>query len=118
MIALQISLNDVPLCVAGAADLAVLNSIVNAVGVLGPGTKSLRAGQAEDPDLFLTVGGLTSRHEGDDEHLRWVENTQLAVGDCIKITVMETDAVDLPVSRIEKRPENKPAHPTAGNAPV
>jgi hypothetical protein len=102
MIALQISLNDVPLCVAGAADLAVLNAIVNAIGVLGPETKSLLDGQTEEPDLFLSVGGLTSRHEGPNEHLRWVENTQLAVGDCIKITVMEVDAVDSPVSRMEK----------------
>jgi hypothetical protein len=102
MIALQISLNDVPLCVAGASDLAVLHAIVNAVGVLGSDTKSLGDGQTEDPDLFLSVGGLTSRREGHDEHLRWVENTPLAVGDCIKVTVVEIDEVDPPVNRIQK----------------
>lgn len=108
MIALQVSHNDVPLCVAGASDLAVLNTIVNAIGVLGSDTKSLHDGPTEEPDLFLSVGGLTSRLEGTNEHLRWLEHTPLAVGDCIKITILEIDEVDPPVSRIEKKRENKP----------
>jgi hypothetical protein len=107
MIALQISHNDVPLCMAGASDVAVLNAIVNAVGVLGSDTKSRHDGQTEEPDLFLTVGGLTSRREGTNEHLRWLEHTPLAVGDFIKITILEIDEVDPPVSRIEKIRENR-----------
>jgi len=42
MIALKIHHNDVPLCVAGASDLGVLNTIVNAIGVLGSDSAGLR----------------------------------------------------------------------------
>jgi hypothetical protein len=101
MIALQIHHNDVPLCVAGASDLFVLNAIVNAVGTLGTDSVSPHEGEEEDPDLFLSVGGLTSRSKAPNEHLRWLEHTPLAIGDCIKITLLEIDEVDLPVNRIE-----------------
>jgi hypothetical protein len=101
MIALQIHHNDVPLCVAGASDLGVLNAIVNAVGVLGADSISRRNDAEEEPHFFLTVGGLTSRKEPPNEHLRWLENTQLAIGDCIKITMLDCDKVDLPVNHYE-----------------
>jgi hypothetical protein len=101
MIALQINHNDVPLCVSGASDLGVLHAIVHAVGVLGADSISCRNDAEEEPHLFLTVGGLTSRTEPPNEHLRWLENTQLAIGDCIKITIVDCDEVDLPVNYYE-----------------
>ena len=107
MIALQIHHNDVPLCVAGASDLLVLNTIVNAVGVLGPDSVSPHEGEDEDPDLFLSGGGLTSRNTAPNEHLRWLEHTPLAIGDCIKITLLEIDEADPPISSVEAVPRDK-----------
>jgi len=106
MIALKIHHNDVPLCVAGASDLGVLNTIVNAIGVLGSDSASLREDEKE-PDFFLTVGGLTSRNEAPNEHLRWLEHTPIAIGDCIKITLLETDEVDAPINRVESTPRDR-----------
>lgn len=107
MIALQIHHNDVPLCVAGASDLLVLNTIVTAVGVLGADSVRTHEGEEKDPDLFLSVGGLTSRGKAPNEHLRWLEHTPLAIGDCIKITLLEIDEADLPFSSIEAVPRDK-----------
>ena len=104
MIALEIHHNDVRLCVAGASDLGVLNAIVNAVGVLGADSVSFREDDDDEPDLFLSVGGLTSRKEVPNEHLRWLEHTALSVGDCIKITLFDSDDVDPPVNQIEAVP--------------
>lgn len=102
MIALRTSLNGRQLCLAGAEDLCVLNSIVNAVGKLGPLSNPQR--HADDsPDLFLSVGGLTARTDSDDEHLRWTEHQELSVGDQILISVVEVSEADLPITRTHAR---------------
>ncbi len=111
MIALRISRNDVLICVAGASDLCVLNAIINAVGPLGASIANRHNSVDETPDLFLHVGGLTSRADTTNEHLRWIENAPLAIGDSIQITLCEVDEADIPISRqsqkiVEASPEN------------
>jgi hypothetical protein len=105
MIALRVTLNGKLLCVAGADDLAVLNAIVGAVGNLGTKT---RRDRNERPDLYLSVGGLTSRVKGPDEHVRWAKQRRLRKGDKIQVEILETDKVDRPkhVSQAE-RPEER-----------
>lgn len=102
MIALNTTLNGHQICLAGAEDLCVLNSIVNAVGKLGD-LSHPRADPSEPPDIFLSVGGLTGRANDDDEHLRWTEHQALCVGDEIRITVVEVTEADFPISRISAR---------------
>ncbi len=102
MIALKTSLNGQQICLAGAEDLCVLNSIVNAVGKLGDSSHP-RRDPSEPPDLFLSVGGLTGRVSADDEHLLWTEHHVLAVGDEIRIIVEEVAEADLPTSRMSAR---------------
>ena len=90
MIGLAVYLNRKKLTVAGADDLAVLNAIINAVGELGRSTIPL--GKRGKPDLWLSVGGLTSRPEGtEDEHLSWVRHKRLRVGDKITVEVVRTE---------------------------
>jgi len=96
MIALKISVNGEHLCTAGAEDLGVLHAIVNAVGPLGVDTVSRR--DDEELNLFLSVGGLTSRGSNVEDHLRWVEHKNLSIGDQIEITLVEIKDVDEPVS--------------------
>jgi hypothetical protein len=93
MIALRVILNGKPICTAGAEDLAVLNAIVSAVGNLGALTKRNRN---EPPDIYLSVGGLTGRREGSDEHVRWAEQQPLRAGDRVEIEVIDTFDVDRP----------------------
>ena len=107
MIALRISINDVPICVAGASDLCVLNAIVNAVGPLGPDTSSPHSSSDDTPDLFLHVGGLTSRVNSTSEHLRWVEHAPLAIGDSIQITLCEVDEVGIPIQKLPQVTEGE-----------
>jgi len=102
MIALKTSINGQQICLAGAEDLCVLNSIVNAVGKLGD-LSHTRRNPNEPPDLFLCVGGLTGRESADDEHLRWTEHHVLSIGDEILITVVEVAEADLPTSRMSAR---------------
>ncbi|MBK1829526.1 hypothetical protein JIN77_02215 [Verrucomicrobiaceae bacterium R5-34] len=98
MIALKTTLNGKQLCIAGAEDLCVLNSIVNAVGKLG-GLSNPRNDSDDVPDIFLSVGGLTGRANGDDEHFRWTEHQKLSVGDEIRISVLDVTEAELPTSR-------------------
>ena len=88
----------------GANDLSVLNTIVNAVGNLGPNTNKHRN---EPPDVYLSVGGLTSRLEGPDEHLRWAQQQPLKFGDKIEVEVVETHEVDDPTARIKAEREEE-----------
>ena len=102
MIALKTTLNGKQLCIAGAEDLCVLNSIVNAVGKLGDLSRP-HNGSDEAPDIFLSVGGLTGRESADDEHFRWTEHQILSVGDEIRISVLDVTEAELPTSRTYAR---------------
>jgi hypothetical protein len=97
MIALAVYLNRKKLTVGGADDLCVLNAIVNAVGKLGK--TAAQIGTRRQPDLWLSVGGLTKRSGGaQDEHLRWISHKRLRIGDKITVQLVRTDRPDKPVS--------------------
>src|SRR5687767_3537083 len=55
-------------------------------------TKQLRPEEA--PTIYLSVGGLTGRAEGQDEHLRWAEQIQLKPGDKVEVEILETSQVE------------------------
>lgn len=98
MIALEITLNGKRLKLAGSEDLGVLNAIISATGKLGNATNH-KVKNELGYDLFLRVGGLTSRtNEQSDEHLSWVNLNNLKVGDEITIKVIESDSTDDPIS--------------------
>ena len=100
MIALRVSKNGETLCTAGAEDMGVLGAHVAASGVLG--TKAQKFREDQTVDFRLHIGGLTSRKDGNDEHLRWRPDIPLSVGDCIQIELLQTNEVDLPESKMEK----------------
>ncbi len=102
MIAFEIFVNGEQVCTAGAEDLGVLNAIVNAVGPLGRDAAGMK--KKELADLFLSVGGLTSRGDTGNEHLRWTEHKTLAVGDRVEIRIVDACEADEPVSRIAHVP--------------
>lgn len=96
MLALEIWVNGKKVALAGADDLAVLSGIVNAVGKLG--RKTSRKGSSRD--LFLTVGGLTSRKLGTpNEHLNWLSYRRLHVGDEVSIRLVSVARGDRPTGR-------------------
>ncbi len=98
MIAVEVSLNDEKLVVAGSDDLCVLSAIVNATGKLGPDSHGTKFEDSEH-DLSLRVGGLTSRGNGlEDEHPVWVERMQLSVGDVVTVRLVEASETDEAVS--------------------
>lgn len=104
MYALKVRINDEAPIIAGADDLGVLNATVSCVGKLGSSSRPAR--EDELADLFITVGGLTSRASHiPDEHLRWVSQKPLKTGDVISVEVLDTPNVDAPVSgkEAEKR---------------
>ena len=104
MYALKVQINDEKHIIAGTDDLGVLTATVNCLGKLGDKTK--QAHENEVPHFFITVGGLTSRSsELPDEHLRWVEQKVLKVGDRISVEILDCEAADSPVggSEAEKR---------------
>ncbi len=106
MIALRVRLNGKKLCVAGAEDLSVLNAIINAVGAIGRKPRKIRDGE---PDLFLSVSGLTGRKSGTDDHLRWVEFQQLAIGDRVEVEFIEASSADAPVAKCKAGPKRRKA---------
>jgi hypothetical protein len=84
MRAFKVHLNGKQLCLAGIGDDGVLTAIVSWV---------TGAGRA---DLFLEVGGLVSPIE---EHVKWVSQEPLRVGDEIRVKVVETSSVDRPTTK-------------------
>jgi hypothetical protein len=104
MHALKVRINHDAPVIAGANDLGVLNAIVSCVGQLG---SSSRSGRKDEPaDLFITVGGLTARtSDVPDEHLNWMSQRPLNIGDVISVEVLDTLNVDAPTGgeEAEKR---------------
>ena len=104
MHALRVRINDEAPVIAGADDLGVLNAIVSCVGKLGSSSRSGR--EDELADLFVTVGGLTSRaSDVPDEHLNWMSLRPLRIGDVISVEVVDTLTADAAISgnEAEKR---------------
>jgi len=98
MIALEVALNGEKLTTAGAEDLCVLSGIVTASGNLGKLTKRPPHGGT---DLYLQVGGLTSRAEGlKKENLVWVEQRKVKPGDEISIKLIQANNANPPVPSI------------------
>jgi hypothetical protein len=98
MIVLEVRVNGDLLATAGQNDLCVLNTIVDAVGVLGSesiGTKVEKEGFA----LSLNVGGLSARtDDGTGNHLRWISHGAIQVGDEICIRILEAETADPPAA--------------------
>jgi|SRR5579863_2170887 len=90
MRAFEVHLNGKKLCVAGIGDDGVLTTIVS---------YAARQGVA---DVFLQVGGL--RTSPTKEHVRWVDQKPLSVGDEIQIKFIEAPSVDTPGASYEKNP--------------
>jgi hypothetical protein len=111
MYALKIQVNSENPMVAGAPDLSVLSAIVNCIGPLGKAARKVRGN--EETELFLSVGGLTSRLQDlPDEHLHWASNRSLQVGDIVHVEIVETDSADAPedTHEAQKRQQDKRAY--------
>jgi len=105
MIALEVRLNGKRVCIAGAEDLSVLNTVVSAAGRLGK--KTVPARPDETADIFYSVGGLTSRPDpGTDVHVNWRSVAPLRIGDTIEVRILETDSADRANSRRKAKPRN------------
>jgi len=84
MRAFEVHLNGKKLCLAGVEGSGVLSAIASyVIGERGS-------------DLFLEVGGLDSSSR---DHLDWVNQKPLGVGDEIHLKIVETASVDDPVNR-------------------
>jgi len=87
MRAFNVSLNGKKLCLAGVGERGVLSAIVSWV-----------AGDRGE-DLFLHVGGLAN-----EEHIDWVRQKHLRVGDEIRVKVLESRSNDKAVRRRRNNP--------------
>lgn len=100
MYALKVSVNSEEAMVVGKDDLGVLSAFVTCAGALGKASHPVREG--EPADLFLSAGGRTARPpELPDEHVRWISNRPLRVGDVVRVELLETDMADAPISGVE-----------------
>jgi hypothetical protein len=95
MRAFEVYLNGERLCLAGANDESVLSTIIDYVGKVGNPDNEER--------LHLSVGGLLIPQE---EHVRWQER-DLAVGDEIRVRILDSDTVDMPSRRIPRDPKKE-----------
>ncbi len=99
MIAFEVRLNGKRICIAGADDLAVLNTIITASGKLGPKTVPARADDTHG-EVHYSVGGLTARPDPEtDVHVRWKSIAPLKLGDVIQVKVLDVKKADRAKSR-------------------
>jgi hypothetical protein len=95
MIAFEVQINDEKVCTAGLGDFGVLTAVLSWVG--SRASEQSPGGEA----LTLHVGGLTDSQKGVDQFVDWVKNF-LAVGDEVKIKIIETSEADEPSQRYQR----------------
>lgn len=97
MIALKVKLNGELLALAGREDLCVLNTIVDAIGVLGSESTGTVA-EKDRAHLSVHIGGLSAKTDDDPgQHLRWERHRPINIGDEISVQILEVDEADEPV---------------------
>lgn len=84
----NVSLNGKKLCLAGVGERGVLSAIISWVG------------EDRGEDLFIHVGGLAN-----EEHIDWVKQKGLQVGDEIRVKIVESGSADECVRRRRNHPE-------------
>ena len=93
MYAIKVQVNGNKPVIGGADDLCVLTAILTLSGKLGSASQPLR--DDGTVDFTFRLGGLTARAEGvQDEHLVWLERSELKPGDKLTFEVIETDTAD------------------------
>jgi len=98
MLGMKVSINAGAPIICAPDDLSVLTAGVNLAGQLGIQTKHPRPG--EPPQAWIRAGGLTSRPEGQvDEHIQWIWQDGLTVGDVVTIELVHTEQPSAPISR-------------------
>jgi hypothetical protein len=98
VIVLEVLLNGKRFARAGTEDMGVLSTHVTGLGKLGPRSRGTK-GAPQAYDLDLHVGGLTSRTNRADEHLRWGPRKSLKIGDEVTVRILETRNADAPSRR-------------------
>lgn len=91
MYAIQVQINNAKVTIGGADDLCVLSAILTLTGRLGSASRPHR--DDGSVDLTFRLGGLTARGPGiEDEHLVWLEDNELKLGDKLTFQIVETDS--------------------------
>jgi hypothetical protein len=102
MLAMEVIKNGKRLCVAGAEDLGILAASFSAGGPLGRDTWQF-AGESVRRQMRLHVGGITSRKGQADNHVDWVGQMEIKVGDVVTLKFVEVDKADSPVESRDPR---------------
>ena len=97
MVAFEVYLNRKKLCTGGIDEAGVVSGTVVWMS---------RRGAGDQDHMFFSFGGL---HSASEEHVRWLEQEKLKVGDSIEFKVVETKEVDEPTSRriVKRKPDKK-----------
>ena len=91
MYAIKVQINDNSTVVGGASDLSVLSGILTLTGKLGNASCPHR--DDGTADFTFRLGGLTARGPGiEDEHLVWLEDNELKLGDKLTFEIVETNS--------------------------
>ena len=83
----NVTLNGKKLCLAGVGERGVLSANISWVG----GDRG--------EDLHINVGGLAN-----EEHIDWVNQKRLQVGDEIRVKIVESGSADEPARRRRNHP--------------
>ncbi len=120
MIVLEVELNGQKLVRAGREDLSVLNTLVNAVGVLGSDSKGTYK-EKDSYELFFHVGGLSSETDNQPgNHYDWAKHYPLQIGDQIQVKIAESHDADPPLKKnlLNAKCQNNKRKKCGGNAEI
>jgi hypothetical protein len=104
MISFQISIDGQKICTAGVGDAGVTSVTTTWVRRPShdPASDDAVSGRFEE-ELTLDVGGLTHDPDGASVHVSWLRQP-LRVGQQVTIAVVDTTAVDTPLTREREDP--------------
>ena len=101
MICFHIEVNGEKVCTAGVGEFGVLTAVLSWVR-----NRQQHAEGGGNPPVVLHVGGLTDQGEDDEEHVQWARK-DLAVGDVVRVEIVDAESCDEPGEKKRQDPAQR-----------
>jgi hypothetical protein len=107
MLCFEVWKNDQKLTLAGVRESGVVSFLLNWVGK-GPGASALAATtDGAISGLQWGVGGIDSSDPAAENNVEWIENSELRLGDELRIRLVSADRADEPSRREQHKPPSR-----------
>jgi hypothetical protein len=107
MFCFEVWKNEERLAVAGVRESGVVSFILSWVGKEPDASSVASTAQGAIPDLHCSVGGIDTSDPDGDKRVEWVDNSDLKLGDELRVRLISANSADLPIQCEDTLPASR-----------